>query len=291
VKATRLLRWALFALAAAGIPLTQRKVDRLLGAFRAQDEVLYLWSGQHVKRLFPGFENLAADLYWMRTVQYFGGRRIYAKDKNIALLYPLMDITTTLDRRLEIAYRYGAIFLAEPAPVGAGRPHEAITLLERGTEAMPQNWRLRNQLGFFHFLFLHDAKKAAEVMLEASKIPGSAYWLKTTAAAILGKGGEREAARAMWREMYEHSEEESIKNNALTHLKLLDAADGRDRLQRRVDEYARRHGRAPDSLDELLRAGVPGKELLDPSGTPYAYEPGAARVRISRDSPHYRLGD
>ena len=32
------------------------------------------------------------------------------------LLYPLLDITTTLDPRFNIAYRFGAIFLAEPYP-------------------------------------------------------------------------------------------------------------------------------------------------------------------------------
>jgi hypothetical protein len=69
--------------------------------------VLYLWSGEHVKRLVPGFENLAADLYWLRTVQYFGGQRLFVSDKRFELLRPLIDITTTLDPRLEIAYRYG----------------------------------------------------------------------------------------------------------------------------------------------------------------------------------------
>jgi hypothetical protein len=288
---TRHLRWAVLLLAAAAIPATQRKVDEALGAFRAQDEVLYLWSGKHVKRLFPGFENLAADIYWMRTVQYFGGKRLFSKDKNFELLDPLIDITTTLDPRLEIAYRYGAIFLAEPPPVGAGRPHAAIGFLERGASANPQDWRLRNQLGFFHFLFMHDAKKAAEVMLEASKIPGSAYWLKTTAAAILGKGGEREAARAMWQEMYEHSEEGQIKKNALTHLVLLDAAEGKERLQRRVDEFARRRGRPPASLEELVRAGVPRGETVDPSGVPYTYDPETRRVRVSPASSLFRQGD
>ena len=36
------------------------------------------------------------------------------------LLYPLLDITTTLDPHFNIAYRFGAIFLSEPYPGGAG---------------------------------------------------------------------------------------------------------------------------------------------------------------------------
>ena len=34
-----------------------------------------------MKRLFPGFESLAADVYWLRTVQYFGGERAFAAEK------------------------------------------------------------------------------------------------------------------------------------------------------------------------------------------------------------------
>jgi tetratricopeptide (TPR) repeat protein len=287
----RRLGWLPVVLAAAAIPPTQRHLDRTLGEFRAQDEVLYLWSGKQLKRLVPGFEHLAADIYWLRTVQYFGGRRVFAEGKNFDLLYPLVDITTTLDPRLEIAYRYGAIFLAEGRPVGAGRPRDAVAILERGAQANPNDWRLRNQLGFFYYLFLKDPRKAAEVMLEASRIPGSAYWLKTTAADILGKGGERAAARAMWRDMYEHSPEEPLRNNAKTHLTLLDAADGRDRLQKIVDAYERVRGRRPKSLDELQAAGIAPAELADPSGVRYEYDPKAGTVKIAKTSPLWRMGD
>src|SRR6266511_1966660 len=107
---------------APAIPWLQTRIDSTLGEFRPQEEALYLQSGKHVKMIAPGFEGIAADVYWVRTVQYFGGRRSFSADKNFALLYPLIDITTTLDPRLEIAYRYGAIFLSEPPPVGAGRP-------------------------------------------------------------------------------------------------------------------------------------------------------------------------
>ena len=44
------------------VPWTQAQIDRRAGRYRAQEEVLYLWSGVHVKRLFPGFEGLAADV-------------------------------------------------------------------------------------------------------------------------------------------------------------------------------------------------------------------------------------
>ena len=82
------------------VPFIQNAVDARRGRYQAQEEVLYLWSGQHVRRLVPGLEDLFADIYWLRTVQYFGGQRAFAEGKRFDLLGPLVDITTTLDPRL-----------------------------------------------------------------------------------------------------------------------------------------------------------------------------------------------
>lgn len=270
--------------AAAAVPWVQARVDTVLGAFRAQDEVLYLWEGSQVKRLVPGFEPLAADLYWLRTVQYFGGERVFAADKRFDLLYPLIEITTTLDPRMEIAYRYGAVFLAEQYPIGAGRPDLGVAVLERGVQNNPASWRLRQELGFFHFVYRRDAKRAAEVLVEASRIPGAAFWLKTLAAEILGKGGERDIARRMWREMFEQSEEGAIKENARIHIMALDAADAVDRLNGRVALFRQRTGRLPRDLGELSAAGLARGPLVDPIGIPFEYDSQTGKVAVSRTS-------
>jgi len=274
---------ALTLAAVAAVPWVQARVDGALGAFRAQNEVLYLWKGSQVKRLVPGFEQLAADLYWLRTVQYFGGERVFAAEKRFDLLYPLIEITTTLDPRMEIAYRYGAVFLAEQYPIGAGRPDLGIAVLERAVQNNPASWRLHQELGFFHFVYRRDAKRAAEVLVEASRIPGAAFWLKTLAAEILGKGGERNIARRMWREMFEQSDG-AIKENARIHLMTLDAADAADRLSGRVALFRERMGRLPRDLGELLAAGLARGPLVDPAGIPFEYDSQTGKVAVSRTS-------
>ncbi|HET8646727.1 MAG TPA: hypothetical protein VFO85_14630, partial [Vicinamibacteria bacterium] len=64
------------ALAAAATAWPKRRLDAFVQGSGGKD-VLYLWSGRHVKRMFPGFEHLAADIYWIRTVQYFGGKHAF----------------------------------------------------------------------------------------------------------------------------------------------------------------------------------------------------------------------
>jgi hypothetical protein len=270
------------------VPLSQAHIDRLTGASRAQEEVLFLWSGEHVKRLVPGFESLAADVYWLRTVQYYGGQRRFAAGKPFDLLRPLIDITTTLDPELEIAYRYGAIFLSEPPPTGAGRPDEGVALLEKGVQALPLAWRLRQDLGFFYFLYLKDTANAARILVEAAEIPGAPFWLRTLAADLLARGGDRDASRRMWTQMFEQGEEGFIRENARAQLRSLDSLDLADAVAEAVAEFARRHGRRPRALGELVSAGLWRGPLADMAGVPLGYDGNTGRVFVQEGSPMWR---
>jgi hypothetical protein len=274
--------------AAALVPVSQARIDRLAGAFRAQEEVLYLWNGEQVKRLVPGFTALAADIYWLRTVQYYGGQRRFAEDKSFDLLGPLIDITITLDPRLEIAYRYGAIFESEAPPIGAGRPRDGVALLEKGVKAMPESWRLRQDLGFFHFLYLKDATSAAAVLQEAAEVKGAPFWLRTLAADLLARGGDRAAARSMWRQMFEQGEEGVIRDNARAQLQALDSLDLADAVAEAVAEFERRRGRRPRALDELASAGLWRGPLVDLAGVPLGYDVETGRVFVDERSPMAR---
>jgi hypothetical protein len=273
------------------VPISQQRIDRLAGAYRTQDEVLYLWSGEHVKRLVPGFEGLAADIYWLRTVQYFGGQRRFASDKRFELLRPLIDITTALDPRLEIAYRYGAIFLSEAPPGGAGRPREGVLVLEKGVKALPNAWRLRQDLGFFHYLFLKDAQTASRVLLEAAQVPGAAFWLRTLAADLVAKGGNRADSRRMWAQMFEQAEEGIIRENARARLQILDSLDLRDALAAAVAVFEKRFGRRPARLEELQSSGLWRGPLTDVGRHRFGYDLRTGRVFIEPASPMWRPED
>jgi len=269
------------------VPLLQQRIDAQLGAYRATEEALYLWSGGEVKRLVPGFEDLAADVYWLRTVQYFGGQRLFSHQRKFELLLPLIEITTALDPRLVIAYKYGATFLCERPPEGAGRCDQGIAVLEKGVAAMPGDWRLRQDLGFFHFIFQKDPQKAAEILMQASELPGAAFWLKNLAAMVLAKGKQRDSAQAIWRQIYEQSDG-NLKANALEHLKVLAAYDAADAVQERVGEFEQRTGRKPETLDELQAAGLIRGPAVDGSGVPFLYDRESGSVRVSPHSGLWR---
>jgi hypothetical protein len=250
---------------------------------RGTEQILYFPSGERVKLLWSGFEGLGGDIYWLRTIQYYGGQRAFAQEKRYDLLAPLLDITATLAPRFDIVYKYGAIFLAEPNPLGADDPEGAIALMERGVAANPESWRMRQHLAYCTYLYHGDLRAASTILQDAAKLPGAPFWLETLAAQFLA-GEERAAARAMWIDLFQRAETETVKLIARTNLKRLDAMDAMDALRDRVDEYRRLKGRLPQTLDELRAAGLVPAVPNDPTNVPFDYDPSTGTVSIGRAS-------
>jgi hypothetical protein len=263
---------------------TQGRVDGARRESLAADE-LYLRSGEAVKRVWAGLEGLGADVYWLRTVQHYGGQRMFAKEGRYPLLAPLLDATVSLDPRFDIAYKYGAIFLSEPPPFGAGDPRAGIALLERGARQLPDSWRMRQHLAFCTYLYLHDAEKASQILNEASALPGAPFWMKTMAAQILIKGGEHATARAIWNDVYRSAAPGLVQDLARTNLERLDAIDLADTLEIVVKSYHVKLGRLPASFEEIRAAGLLRTIPVDPRGKRFDYNPETGRVNISRQSP------
>jgi hypothetical protein len=153
---------------------------------------------------------------------------------------------------------------------------------------LPLDWRLRQDLGFFNYLYLGDAHTASRILTEAAEIPGAAYWLKTLAADILSEGGDRQNSRRMWQQMYDQSEEGPIRANASARLQVFDGLDLADALTSRVAAYAKLRGQNPEALEGLRQAGLWNGPLVDPAGVPFAYDRESGRASISHESPLWR---
>lgn len=268
---------------AAVLPVVQRAIEAEAGRARPMEEALYL-SADTLKRLSFGFDSLLADLYWVRTVHYYG-QRAFRPGQRFDLLEPLLDIITTLDPQFQAAYRLGALFLALPPPGGAGRPERALALLDRGIATNPDDWRLILDKGFIYLWELRDYVRAAETFDRAGRHPRAPAWTKGLAAAVYAKAGRREIARRLWLERYHQAENEPMKKNAAYQLACLDALDEIERLSGAIARFHAQHGRRPRSWDELIRSGLLTRHPVDPFGFPYVLDDTTAEVRLSPESP------
>jgi hypothetical protein len=279
-----LLLLAVLGLAAL-VPAVQGRVDALRTDGSAQEEILYLSRGRDLKRLAPGFEDVMADVYWLRTVQYYGGQRAFATHRRYDLLEPLIEITTTLDPHFTIAYRYGATFLSEGYPAGPGQPERGVALLEKGVQNNPQDWILWQNLGFFTYLYAGDYKRGARYLLEGARQPGAPAWLTMLAADLERKGGDRETARQIWQHLSESVEAGALKENAQRHILALDAADAVDRLNALVARFRGSHARNPHGWEELRDIGLLTGRPADPAGVPLDYDAALGEFFVSVASP------
>jgi tetratricopeptide (TPR) repeat protein len=294
--------WALLLIVGfgAGVPL-QRWIDARRGPVVAQEEALYLQSGKALRRVSLGFDGLLADVYWLRTVQYFGQKAQQVRgtvnvgnvrDWNLTLLEPLLNVTTELDPRYVAAYRFGALFLPDINPDGA------ISFVRRGIRDNPGDWRLYQDLAYIYWR-LGRFREASETYDEGSRVAGAPGWLKTMAAVMVAKGGERETARAMFTRLYESSDDPAVRGISLSRLQSMQAEDEVAFLNRLAAALRSRSAACPPSLAEMMKslpsasldkfraAGLnlsQGYEPLDPHGFAYVFDAASCTAALAKES-------
>ncbi len=256
------------------------------------DESLYLTPAT-ARRLSLGFNGLAADWYWMRSLQYVGGKLLAHGDQislddlsqlNLKLLAPLLDNATTLDPQFMDPYEYAAIVLP------AIDVQEAIRITRKGIDANPDAWWLYQHLGYIYWQ-QEDYAAAADVYGRGAELPGAPDWMQAMKARMAAEGGSRATAREIYTRMFEQSTDESVKDMARRRLLQLDSWDEQDALRKVLSAHQTRTGRCPANwreVEQILRAirapldasGAP----LDPSGAPYVLQSAKCDVELGPNS-------
>jgi hypothetical protein len=243
-----------------------------------------------MRRLAVGFNAIWADIYWIRAVQYYGSTSLSTDEKkNFDQLYPLLDITTSLDPYFNIAYRFGSILLSEGYPNGPGNTEQAIMLLEKGIRESPDKWQYYHDAGFVEYWWRRDSRAAAEWFSRGAKRPGAPNWLQPLAASVLAEGGERDASREMWTQLARSGEHEWIRKAAERGLMQLDAESHIEILEKVVHKFYDMYGRFPQAWWELTRIKMLNYFPVDPTGEVYSLDPVTGSVDVARKSTLYPL--
>ena len=272
-----------------GSVATVRRLDRMR-PHATLEEALYVPSATVLKRLSLGYNALLADVYWTRVVQYFGSKHM-ANSMEYKLLYPLLDIATSLDPQLVPAYDFGSVFLAQKPPQGAGAPHEAVALLDRGIQQNPKEWRLYQDLGFIYYIELHDYPAAGKAFHQGAELPGAHPFMRVLAARSLQHGGEYQTSQLLWSSIYESSSDATVRKSAVKHLRALQVDQTVSTLEQAVQLFKAQYGRLPSALSELVTARLVTNLPRDPLGHPYQLRPdGGVQVQDYLELPYITKG-
>jgi tetratricopeptide (TPR) repeat protein len=266
-----------------GVWQLQKRIDGQREAMSLDQQEILLWPGSVVKKLSLEYAPLAGAIYWTRAVQYYGENHRLQEGK-LELLWPLLDVATTLDPHLIVAYRFGSIFLSAPFPTGVGRPDLAVKLLERGLKENPDYWRLYQDLGNVYYFDMKNYPRASEAFAEGSKNPHAHIWMKVMAAKIAAEGESLETSFFLWRDIYQTTTDKIVKDNAARHLKIVKAQMDLRELNRLADEFEKQRKQRPTRISDLQQAGMMNVIPVDPEEFPYAFGPGG-RAEVNPKSP------
>ena len=157
------------------------------------EELLYYPSGFMVRQAALGYETAAADLAWLRGVQYYGEHRL--TDQKFDMIDHVIQIVAELDPGFVEAYVFGGFVLAQEMK----QPQRGLELLEQGLRANPTNWRLAFETGFLHYVCRHDYAAAGRYFTWASRMPGHEEYVERFAAFANQKAGNTGMAILLWK--------------------------------------------------------------------------------------------
>ncbi|MFC1556989.1 hypothetical protein ACFL5L_03295 [candidate division KSB1 bacterium] len=152
----------------------------------------YVPHPDYLRLVALGFDGFVADVYWIRSILYFGkgvmesdndymGYSLRDEDLNdpgylewkkestlqSRYLYDMLNIVTDLDPYFRVPYTFGGLFLS----MKANRPDLSVKLLEKGLKTLKGEWRIPYFLGFNYYFYLDEPLSAVDYFSEALKSP------------------------------------------------------------------------------------------------------------------------
>ncbi|MCC6749396.1 MAG: hypothetical protein IT371_17160 [Deltaproteobacteria bacterium] len=278
---------ALTAVPLLGLTEQELLTRRLSGLSRA-GEAYYLPPPGLLRALSFGYNEVAADLVWVRSIAYFADHLV--TDRDLRHLQRYLDTVLALDDRFKEVYRYGSSMLMSR---GERQTNEdvwaAISLLKRANALYPGDYRFAMHLGAYYMSDLRTRSKeqraawrreGADWVRRAALIGADIPWLPSLAAKIYSEQGQRELAIRHLQEIYLNSQDPEMKAQIAAKLRGLQAAHLAEELRTQAERFERAHresglGFVPPDLFALLELPPLLPFSLRPASEPPASAPAA----------------
>lgn len=159
----------------------------------------YIPSGAQIRPLILGFDNVVADLFWLRAVQYAGGN---SGAFEFDALPEYLNLITDLDPHFAFVYQFGALVYTLNEHI----LHRVPELLEKGIAANKDTrpdllGQMYVDLGFYTYFYEKNPEKGAEyyeICIEHEEEYHCPPYAKNVEAFLRSKAGEHEIALNIW---------------------------------------------------------------------------------------------
>lgn len=239
IRGRMAVAWVVALTLGAAAWLTADGAWRSLPHPRPLEELSYYPSGEYLRPIALGHAETAADLAWLRAVQYYGEHR--RTDLRFVRMYHVFDILTTLAPHFVPAYVFGGFALAQE---GFDFP-KAETLMLKGIEHNPDSGRLAFELGFLYYVRPggRDLRRAAEYFEQAARKSDGPPESARFAAFARQNAGDLRVAYELWSHVEKTSGNEYMREMAQREMEKI-----REAIEKRRAEIAMKRLSTPQVI-------------------------------------------
>ncbi|MBN1572463.1 MAG: hypothetical protein JW984_04620 [Deltaproteobacteria bacterium] len=200
--------------------LLQTKIDDERSTWSHEEELLYIPSGKVLKIVSLGFDEVMADILYIRMLDYFGTHA--TSDRTYTWLYHMADLVTTLDPKFRFPYIFAGLMLN----LEANQHENARKIIIKGMNEFPNDWYFPFVLGINYFFHDGDFKDAADSIEKASRLPKSPAYLKDLALKLRREGATRETAIAFLQHLYVNFKDKELRKILAARIREIKAGGG-----------------------------------------------------------------
>jgi len=182
----------------------QVRIDDERQSWNQEEELMYLPSGKVLKIVSLGFDEVVADILFIRMIDYFGKHS--SSDRTYVWLYHMADLVTDLDPKFRFPYIFAGLMLN----LEANQFDNARKIIIKGMNQFPNNWYFPFTLGINYFFHDGDFLRAADSLEDASKLPDAPDYLIGFAKKLRKKAATKEEALDFLKHLDEVFGDESI---------------------------------------------------------------------------------
>jgi tetratricopeptide (TPR) repeat protein len=258
-----ILLLAAAALAVAGNLLRDDTIQRRIASEDRSDDIT-IPSPRVARFLSLGYNELAADLAWARTLVYYGDGM--QRRTELRHVERLTELVNTLDPHFRRPYWWAAYAVTyRQKNVTDEELRSSVKVLERAVEVFPNDWEMHWLLGTRYFLDIKSddpreqekiREKGAAYIERAMRLPNAPTNLPILAASMRTKLGQRERALRALEEMILTQTDDAARKELEERYAALASEDAREAMSEAATEFQARWKQhlpfAPPSLYILL---------------------------------------
>ncbi len=244
-------------LLAAGM---QNRYDSTIDYFGDRSTFVSLPSGKSLKILSFGYTNLAADLLFIWSIQFYS---TYYLTNRFDFLERVYDTITDITPHYKEPYIIGSLIMA----LEARDIPMALRLLDKGARHNPGEWIFDEEAGYYSYKYLKDYARAERYYGDAAAKPGAPAYVKRMKAHLLYMNDDPRDAYRMFLDIYNNAHDRLEKDSAFNHLYQIKAENDVGVLQaehRRFPKEIPAPAGRPGGTGQRRAAAVPAQGFFRP---------------------------